>query len=337
MTTMKDVAKATGLSLATVSRVFNGSDKVTEKTRKSVLKAAEKLNFRPNKMAAALRSGKSKTVGVVVPIIDNDVFSSAIKSMESHLREAGYHIIICQSHESLAAEVEIIQNLLNLQVDGVIISVSKETTDMAHMDSLKAQGTSIVLFDRKLEFEEVNSVIINNYNGGYQATAHLIEQGCKRIVHLAGKESVSIFKERKRGFENALQDHGLSYSEKDIISFEEDEALGREELIGLLSGNNRPDGIFAHGDISALVAVGVLKELNLRVPEDVAIIGFGDATFCSFLSPPLSSVNQRNEDIGKLAASILLEQLEEKKEGQVFTQSMLPPELIVRESSTKNI
>lgn len=335
MTTMKDVAEATGLSLATVSRVFNKSDKVTEKTRRTVLKAAEKLNFRPNKMAAALRSGKSKTIGVVVPIIDNDTFASAIKSMENHLKDAGYHIIISQSHESLTEETQILDNLINLQVDGVIVSVSKETSDIAHMENLIAQGISVVLFDRSLESAEINSVTINNFKGAYQATTHLIQQGCKRIVHLAGRSSVGIFKERIRGFEAALQDHNLTLRPEDIIPFDEPTSAAKAQLTTLLRQPDRPDGIFAHGDITALVAIGILNDMQVKVPDEVRIMGFGDSTFCSFLNPGLSSVNQRNEDIGKLAAAMLLEEMTTDPSDRVVSQRMLTPEVIVRDSSQK--
>ncbi|MCI4667361.1 MAG: LacI family transcriptional regulator [Bacteroidia bacterium] len=335
MATMKDVAKATGLSLATVSRVFNSSEKVTEKTRKAVLKAAEKLNFQPNKMAAALRSGKSKTIGVVVPIIDNDVFSSAIKSMESYLRASGYHLIISQSYESLATEKEILKNLMNLQVDGIIISVSKETTNLDHMKELREAGVAVVLFDRNLELIEVNSIVINNFNGAFQATSHLIEQGCKKIIHLAGKESVNIFSERARGYKAAILEKGLNFEEKHIIPFDEgnpDTLIYLEELFRSV---DRPDGIFAHGDISALVALNILKKLEISVPEEVCLIGFGNSPFCSYLSPTLSSVNQRNEAIGKLAAETILQEILSKIDERVYKQSMLPPVLIARGSSSR--
>lgn len=335
MANMKDVAKATGLSLATVSRVFNESDKVTDKTRKIVQKAAEKLNYRPNKMAAALRSGKSKTIGVVVPIIDNSVFSAAIKSMEEALSEAGYNIIICQSHESLQKEIEIFENLKQLHVDGIVISVSKETNNIAHIQDLKDAGVAVVLFDRTLEIGKVNSIVINNYNGAYQATKHLVTQGCKKVIHLAGKESVTIFRERCRGFEAALIDSNLLLNGKSIIPFDDGTPEGIQELKEAMLAKDRPDGIFAHGDISALVALRIMNELQIRVPEEVAIIGFGDSSFCSYINPGLSSVNQRNEDVGKLTAAVLLEELKREEKDRVFTQQMLPPELMIRASSMK--
>ena len=279
MANMKDLAEATGLSLATISRVFNGSDKVKPKTQELVLKVAKELNYQPNKMAAALRSGKSKTIGVVVPIIDRQVFSAAIKSMEELLSEFGYHIIICQSHESFKKEKQIIENLKQLRVDGMIISVSKETAQIEHLQSLIDDGVKVVLFDRTIEIGQFNTVVINNFNGGYQATAHLIAQNCKRIIHLAGKESVAIFKERQRGFEAAIREHGLPFEEDSIIPFDDGTPESIEKLKNIFQSKNRPDGIFSHGDIAALVALNVLDDLQLSVPKDVAIIGFGNSVF----------------------------------------------------------
>lgn len=332
---MKDVAKATGLSLATVSRVFNESDKVSVKTRKVVLQAAEQLKYRPNKMAAALRSGKSKTIGVVVPVIDRNVFFSSIKSMEEVLSKAGYNIIICQSHESLKKEIEIIDNLKQLHVDGVIISVSKETNNMDHIEELFNAGIEVVLFDRVLEICNINSVVINNYNGAFQATNHLIQQGCQRIIHLAGKDNVAIFRERKRGFIKALEENGLPNSANQIIPFDDGTTKGVSQLEQLLRSENRPDGIFANGDIAALVAYRVIKEANIKIPEEIAVIGFGNSLFCSYLSPTLSSVNQRNEDVGRLSASMLLENLRTEEKQEVVSQRMLPPELMIRTSTTR--
>ncbi|MBX2873874.1 MAG: LacI family transcriptional regulator, partial [Saprospiraceae bacterium] len=222
MANMKDLAKVTGLSLATISRVFNGSELVTEKTREIVLEAAKSLNYRPNKMAAALRSGKSKTIGVVVPVISRDVFVIAIKSIEEVLSKAGYNIIICQSHESLEKEKDILENLKQLRVDGLIISLSKETSQVDHLQELIDADIPIVLFDRKSEIGNFNSIGIDNYTGAHLATTHLIEQGCQKIIHLAGKESVSIFSERRRGFEAALLEHGLPLLPESSIPFDDD-------------------------------------------------------------------------------------------------------------------
>ena len=334
MANMKDIANKTGLSLATVSRVFNNSDKVSPKTRNHVLKTAKELNFRPNKMASALRSGKSLTIGIVVPFIDRHVFSAAIRRMEEVFSAAGYSIIICQSHESATKEIEILENLKQLRIDGVIISVAEETQSVEPILSMKNLGTPVVLFDRSLDIDSINSVIIHNFNGAYQATTHLIEQNCKRIIHLAGNDSVGIFKERRRGFEAAMKDHGKEVSPESVLRFDNESEEGVEALKAQLTSSTPPDGIVAHGDISALQAIQTIQDLGLSIPNDVAIVGFGDSDFCPYTNPGLSSVSQRNEDVGKLAAQTMLKELQEKEES-VYTQQMLAPKVIVRGSSKR--
>lgn len=333
---MKDLAKVTGLSLATISRVFNGSDLVTDKTRALVLEAAKSLNYRPNKMAAALRSGKSKTIGVVVPVISRDVFVIAIKSIEEVLSKAGYNIIICQSHESYEKERAILENLKQLRVDGVIISLSNETSEVEHLQDLRDAEIPMVLFDRKIEREEFNSIVIDNYDGAYQATSHLIGQGCRNIIHLAGKDTVSIFSERRRGFEAALRAHGLPVLPQSSIPFNDDNPTDIEALRGLLQSKNRPDAIFANGDIAALVALNLLTEMRIEVPKEVAVIGFGNSLFCSYLQPSLSSVSQSSEEVGKMAAELLLRQVQHPKSGGETNQEVLPIQLIIRQSSSRN-
>ncbi|MEO0471721.1 MAG: LacI family DNA-binding transcriptional regulator [Bacteroidota bacterium] len=333
---MKDIAGKTGLSLATVSRVFNDADKVSPKTRNLVLKVARELNFRPNKMASALRSGRSQTIGIVVPFIGRDIFSVSIQRMEEVLSAAGYSIIICQSHESAEKEKEILENLKQLRVDGVIMSVSKETKDASAIQAMKEEGVPVVLFDRTVELDDINSVLINNFNGAYQAATHLVEQGCQQIAYLAGNDNVSIFKERRRGFEMAMKDLGREIVPRQIIDFDDGTESGVATLLALLAGPHRPDGILANGDLAALVAIKCLRQMNLRMPEDVAIIGFGDSTFCPYLDPALSSVSQRNEDVGRLSAETILKELQTKdKQEIVYIRQMLPPKVVVRASSQK--
>lgn len=335
MANMKDLAKAAGVSLATISRVFNNSEQVTAKTKEHVLKVAKELNFRPNKMAAALRKGRNSSIGVVVPDINREVFSAAIKSMEEVFSQSGYNIIICQTQESYEKEKKVIENLKQLRVSGIIISISKETKKINHLASLKDEGIPIIFFDRSLELGIVNSVVINNYNGAYQATNHLIEQGCRNIIHLAGREEVTIFRERRRGFKAALEDNAINTNADTILPFDDGHAEGVSLLKKLLSSNKKPDGILANGDIAALVAIRVINEMAIKVPEEIAIIGFGDSNFCEYLKPSLSSVNQRNEDVGKLAASILLDEIVGKKLHQLASHQMLPPILKIRQSSKR--
>lgn len=332
---MKDLAKATGVSLATISRVFNESEKVKPVTRNKVMAMAKKLNYRPNKIAAGLRNGKSGSIGIIIPVIDREIFSSSIRSIEEVLSDAGYNVIICQSHESYEKEQSIIENLKQLNIDGIIISISKGTKKIDHLTSLKEEDIPVIFFDRDVELAQFNSVVINNYNGAYQATSHLIDQGCKNIFHLAGNQNVFTFKERKRGFLSALRDLDIEVGEHVNIPFDDGHEEGINLLRKCLQSKNPPDGIIANGDIAALVAIKIVEEFDIKIPDELAIVGFGDSNFCTFLTPSLSSINQRNEDIGKIAANLLLKEI--SKEGHEFTgtQQMLPPMLKIRDSSNR--
>lgn len=335
MANMKDLAKATGVSLATISRVFNESEKVKPVTRNKVMAMAKKLNYRPNKIAAGLRNGKSGSIGIIIPVIDREIFSSSIRSIEEVLSDAGYNVIICQSHESYEKEQSIIENLKQLNIDGIIISISKGTKKIDHLTSLKEEDIPVIFFDRDVELAQFNSVVINNYNGAYQATSHLIDQGCKNIFHLAGNQNVFTFKERKRGFLSALRDLDIEVGEHVNIPFDDGHEEGINLLRKCLQSKNPPDGIIANGDIAALVAIKIVEEFDIKIPDELAIVGFGDSNFCTFLTPSLSSINQRNEDIGKIAANLLLKEI--SKEGHEFTgtQQMLPPMLKIRDSSNR--
>ncbi|MDW3645830.1 MAG: LacI family DNA-binding transcriptional regulator [Bacteroidia bacterium] len=332
MANLKDIAKACGLSVATVSRVFNEPQKVSPKTRALVLETAEKLNFSLNQVASALRSGKSKSIGVLLPFINNHVFASAIKAMEEVFRAAAYSLIISQSHESLEKEEEALENFRRLQLDGVLLSISKERERMGKWDTLKNFPAPLLLFDRNIANDEIPSVHIDNILAAYTATMHLIEQGCTSLLHLGGNESLTIFQERLEGFEKAVQ------SEKNvkgslIRDFDPRSEESNRVFRKLLGRNSGIDAILAHGDIAALHAIQLLQELGKKIPEDVAVVGFGNSRFCSYISPGLSSVDQANEALGKLAAQKLLAQLEGRTER--MDSHVLTAELVVRGSSLR--
>lgn len=332
MANIKDLAKATGYSLATISRVFNGSDLVTEKTRKIVLDAAKELNYQPNKMAVALRSGKSKTIGLIVPEIDRPFFSATIKSMEEQLSKEGYVSIIAQTHESFEKEKEVLTTMRQLQVGGIIISISKETYNFDHIEALKAAGVTVVLFDRVADVQGIDAVVFDDFNGAQKATMHLIEQGCQRLIHLAGKEGVPTFDERRKGFESALKIQNLPFDEKNVL-YEQDNCW-KAPLKQAFEGDLHPDGIFAHGDQAAFEAIKVLRDMGLSIPQEVAVIGFGDSPFSSYIQPQISTINQRNGEMGTMAARTMVKAL--KKEEWSPSEQILSPQLIVRTSSLRS-
>ncbi|MEL6251139.1 MAG: LacI family DNA-binding transcriptional regulator [Bacteroidota bacterium] len=332
MANIKDIANACGLSVATVSRVFNEPQKVSPKTRFLVLETVEKLNFSLNRVASALRSGKSKSIGVLVPFINNHVFASSIKAMEEVFRAAGYSLIISQSHESLEKEKEALENFRRLQLDGVLLSISKEREQVGNLEELISYPIPLLLFDRNMAEEELPSVHIDNRQAAFLATQHLIEQGCGSLLHLGGNESLTIFRDRLKGFEMAVEARE-KVSANVLRNFDPRSEDSNEAFKHLIEQDSSIDAILAHGDISALHAIQLLKEAGKKIPEDVAVVGFGNSRFCSYVSPALSSIDQANEGLGKLAAQKLLDQLSDE-EGKMESY-ILDAELIVRGSSLR--
>ncbi|HEX3933418.1 MAG TPA: LacI family DNA-binding transcriptional regulator, partial [Puia sp.] len=231
--TIKDIAKALGLSTSTVSRALRGSYEISAETRKLVLEYAEKLNYRPNPIAQSLKEKRSRSIGIVVCEIANNFFSQVINGIESVAYKKGYYVIISQSHESFEREVANTQYLASRSVDGLLISLSTETTDLSHLSKLYDKGLPIVFFDRITEEMPTHKVIANNFNGAYQATEHLIKSGFKRIAHLTISPHLSITKERLAGYKAALADHRLPFDESlikyckygGLIDGETDEAV----------------------------------------------------------------------------------------------------------------
>ena len=331
MASIKDIAKITGLSLATVSRVFNNSPSVSPKTRSKVLDAAKQLDYHPNQMAAALRSGKSKIIGVIVPEVNNYFFSSIINGIEKKLTDLGYRIIIAQSHESAENEHKALQSFLNLNVDGILMSISKKTTDYTLFKKIISDQLPIVFFDRIPKLEGINSVTLDDYKGAYIATEHLIKGGCKHLVHIAGDSKVSIFKKRKKGFLDALAKHKHPVNTYTVSELSSNPKKDLELINTLFQLYPTIDGIFVHGDESSLYLMNLLQSLKISIPKQLKLIGFGNANYSELVQPPLSSIDQRCDEMGAIAATILLKHLTKKQ--TMPQKEILSPKLIIRQSS----
>ncbi|WP_411028955.1 LacI family DNA-binding transcriptional regulator [Spongiimicrobium sp. 3-5] len=333
MAGIKDIAKITGLSVATISRVFNDSPLVSQKTKTKVLQTARELDYQPNMMAAALRSGKSKIIGVIVPEVNNNFFSSIINGIEQKVSDLGYNIIISQSHESEKNESAALQSFAQLNTDGVLMSLSKETTDFSQIRKLIRGKIPIVFFDRAPEIEQVNSVVLDDYQGAFLATQHLIDQGCKHIVHIAGDVNVSIFNERRLGFSGAMKKNGITCNKKNIIELYWNIQADKTLLKEYLAQNKSTDGIFVFGDEGCLYVMNILKELGVDIPGQIKLIGFGNADYSAFVNPAISTIDQKCAEMGLWAAEILLKNL--GSDQATFSKRVLSPELIVRDSTRK--
>ncbi|MCM5663399.1 LacI family DNA-binding transcriptional regulator [Galbibacter mesophilus] len=335
-TTIYDIAKALNITAATVSRALNNNSRISKATRDLVVKKAAEMNYEQNRLALALKSGKSKNVGVVVPYIDRNFFSTVIRGIEEELYPLGYHVIICQTHENEEKEIETISNLLNAQVDGVLMSVSKTTQKTVHFQSVLNKDIPLVFFDRVKEMKGVSTVTIDDYEVAYEATEHLIEQGCKRIAHISGDWKLAIYKHRFKGYKKALEDYGISYNSDYLIKAKSEIGDGQNAIEKLFKLKEIPDAVFCSSDYIALGALQKLKELNVDVPSDFCVVGFSNEPFTQFLELSISSIDQVPRQMGKTAAKVFLEQLE-NEQGKIEKKVALKATLEKRKSSSRKL
>lgn len=334
-TTIYDIAEKLNLTAATVSRALNNNTKISENTRKLVQETAVKMNYEQNTLARALKSGKSFNVGVIVPRIDSNFFASVIRGIEEELYPKGYHVIICQTHDQENLETGNIMSLLNAQVDGILMSISNAKTKNKVFDSITQKRVPLIFFDRKKDISNVSSVTIDDFQGAYAATKHLIEQGCTRIAHLSNNRSLEIFKNRYLGYKQAIIDHGLEFDESLVIETFSKVLEGRKTTKKLLRLKNPPDAIFSSSDFTALGAIQEIKEQGLRIPEDISVVGFSNEPFTKFMELSITSVDQSPIEMGRIAANKFLEEVESNQKSKTKESIVLQPELIIRDSSLK--
>ena len=337
--TIKDIARELGISPSTVSRALKDHPDISVATKKAVNELAEKLNYQPNTVALNLRQRKTNTIGVIIPEIVHFFFSTVISGIEDVAYEAGYNVILTQSNESVEREKLDIKALFNSRVDGMLLSISRETTNFDHIESIISKGIPIVFYDRMYTNPNTSKVIVDDYEGAKEAVLHLIGQGYKRIAHLEAAPGLQIAEERKRGYIDALKENGIAVKENMIIecpngSLED----GKKATKKLLSLASVPDAIFANNDLLAMGAMMTIKEKGLKIPEDIALMGFSNWFFSQLLDPPLSSVDQPGFEMGQEAARLLIRQIEMKDKDQFEIQpetKILKTRLIIRESTLR--
>tara|TARA_R110002050_G_scaffold987_7_gene6797 strand:+ start:983 stop:2005 length:1023 start_codon:yes stop_codon:yes gene_type:complete len=335
-TTIYDIAKKLNITAATVSRALNNNPKISEKTKELVFKTASGMNYEQNKLAQALKSGKSFNVGVIVPRIDSNFFSSVIRGIEEELYPEGYHVIICQTHDQQELEIKNINSLLNAQVDGILMSISNAKLEKnAVFNNLVKKNVPLIFFDRKKDIKNVSSITIDDFKGGYEATSHLIHQGCKRIAHLSNNRNLEIFKNRYLGYKQALLDNNIPFDESLVVETFSKVIEGREKTRLLLQMDNPPDAIFSSSDFSALGAIEEIKESGLRIPEDICVVGFSNEPFTKFMELSISSIDQSPMEMGKITARMFLDEVASEVKVKLEKHVVLTPTLIARKSSLK--
>ncbi|HAX14622.1 MAG: LacI family DNA-binding transcriptional regulator [Bacteroidota bacterium] len=334
--TIYDISKKLNISAATVSRALNDSDRVSLKTKELVLKTAKELNYQQNALALALKSGRTFNVGVVVPYINHTFFASVIRGIEEELEPKGYHVIICQTHENVESEAKQIKTLLNTHIDGIFISVSKTTESVKHIEEVRDEGVPLIFFDRKKDISGVSSVTINDFEGAYEATTHLIQQGYTNIAHIGGDHKLEIYKHRYDGYIAALKAHNLPVNDDLLLQVNSTVEAGIEAVKSLLKNNISFDAIFSASDYVALGGMRELRANGFKIPEDVGVVGFSNEPFTKYLERPLTTVGQTPVLMGQIAAQVFLEQITDvKKNFRVEKKVVLSPELYTRDTSIK--
>ncbi|HEV3326267.1 MAG TPA: LacI family DNA-binding transcriptional regulator [Puia sp.] len=331
--TIYDIAKALSLSPATVSRGLKDHPAINIKTRKRIMDTAKEMGYRSNSFASNLRMQKTNTIGIIVHELKSQFISSVLSGIEKVMTEAGYDLIIGHSSETYRKEAANAHNLFHKRVDGLIASLAFDTKDMDHFDPFVQKGIPIVFFDRVEEFPYGTRVIIDNVRAGYEATAHLAAQGCRRIAHITANLGRNVYAGRLKGYKQALVDYGLPFEPNLLLVNDLSEAAALRSARQILSMQSRPDGVFATNDFFAALFLQTLKEGGLRVPEDIAIVGFNNDAISKITQPKLTTINYPGEEMGEQAARCLLENLTGVSSARSTDTIIIRSELIVRDSS----
>jgi len=333
--TIYDIAKQLGVSAATVSRALNDSSSVNATTRSKINALAEKLGYRHNHFASSLRLQKTHTIGVILHELNSYFITSVLSGIEKVAREAKYNLIIVHSAENASIEAANARNLFHKRVDGVIASLSFDTENLSAFKQFQSKKIPVVFFDRVFENSEGVKVIINNFQAGYDATTHLIQQGCKRIAHVTSSLKRNVYSERLRGYKQAMQENNFKFDEKLLIveGFKEQDAIRVAKRI--LAMKTLPDGIFITNDFCAAVVMQLLKDEGIRIPEDIAIVGFNNDIIGKVINPKLTTINYPGFEMGQVAASSLINHLKGLWDMNLTNTLVIKSELIIRESSLK--
>jgi len=333
---LKQLATELKLSISTVSKALRDSHEISTATKEKVLKKAKELNYQVNPFASSLRKQKSKTIAVVIPEVVNDFFGPVINGIESIAQEKGYHVLIYLTHDDMNKEVAITKLLQNGRVDGILISLSAQTSDTNHLEVLKEKEIPLVFFDRIAEHIDAPKVVTNDQQSGALATEHLIQSGCKRIAFLTISQKLSISNKRMNGYLETLKAHKIKQDNSLILKCDKDDANNTAQIRMLLKKKNRPDGIFASIEQLALQTYIICEELNLRIPEDIKIICFSNLKTAGLLNPSMTTITQPAFEMGREAASILFKLVEKKGHHFLQEKTILNSTLIKRNSTKRD-
>jgi LacI family transcriptional regulator len=333
--TIYDIARVLEISPATVSRGLKDHPGIRKDTKKRILEAALKMGYQHNTFARNLRVKKTNTIGVIIPRLNSYFMSTVIAGMEKVANDRGYNLIISQSQESVKKEIASVNTMFNSRVDGILVSLAFDTENIDHFNAMLKKEIPIIFFDRIAEHTRCTNVVIDNTRAGYDATLHLLDQGCQRIVYIGGSVERNVYADRLKGYKLALTEKGIPYDASLTIINTLSEQAGSEAAQQILNMNPRPDGIFAANDTSAVACIRDLKQAGVRVPDDIAVVGFNNDPISRVIEPNLTTIHYPGQEMGEIAATTLINSINNMPSANLNTL-VLRHNLIVRQSSVRN-
>jgi len=336
MATLKDIARALDLSITQVSRALNDHPAINSDTKSMITATARQMGYRANTFASNLRRQRTNTLGVIVPRLNSSFMSAVLAGMEKVANEASYNLIISQSLESFKKEIANTRTMFNSRVDGLLVSVTYDTDSTDHFETFIEKGIPVLFFDRVMPHRHCASIVIDNQKAGAEAVNHLIDQGCRRIVHVTGSLKRNVYAERLAGYRQALLQHGLPFDESLVMVTDLSQEAGLQAAQRIAQMSERPDGLFVTNDFCAVSCLRELKKRGFRVPGDLAVVGFNDDPIAQVVEPALSSVHYPGEKMGEVAAQTLINHLNGLLNIRTTNRIVLHSELIVRESSVRD-
>ena len=333
-TSLKDLARELGVSLAPVSRALRSSPEIGKDMQQRVKDLAKKLNYRPNPFAQSLRKEAPKVIGVVVPNLVTHYYAAVLDGIEAEARRSGYSVISANSHENYEDEAMAVDNFLRLHVEGIIACLAQNTKDYQHFEEIAEMGVPLVFFGRTCLTDRFSSVTANGDEAAYQATQHLIETGSKRIAFIGGPNHIDMVCRRKHGYLEALRDHKIAIDRNLVVCDKIDYQVALQNTMELLESDHCPDAILAFNDIITFAAFTAIKNCRLGIPKDVALIGFTDDVHADYVTPRMSAIEDQSHEMGVKACQLLLKNIQ--GDTKVYKEKV-PQKLVIRETSAKTL
>ena len=333
-TSLKDLAAELGVSIATVSRALRSSPEIGKEMQQRVKDLAKRLNYRPNPFAQSLRKEAPKVIGVVVPNLVTHYYAAVLDGIEEEARRAGYSVISANSHEDFEDEKQAIDNFISLHVEGIVACLAQTTTDYSHFEEISDMGIPLVFFGRTCLTDRFSSVTANGDEAAQLATQHLIDTGSRRIAFIGGPNHLDMVRRRKHGYLEALRENHIEIERDLVICGKIDYQFALQAVEQLLKQENRPDAILAFNDIITFAAFTAIKNFGLRIPDDVALIGFTDDVHAAYVTPRMSAIADQSRLMGITACRLLLKSI--NGDPAVYKE-IVPQQLVIRETSAKNV